>query len=436
MKNINPLNTLLSFRNMHWFLPMLLVVFYVPQSIVGVLYFDHFNGNTGWVFIEMLLLSLSVYVATVLLLRRMEFRAQLDKRSVVVNSQLLIWVIVVPYLLMYLYVVVTAKSVPLWEALQGACSSDLALYREELFRTRIGLESLLNYANSIFTVLLMPYAMLVLYLSKHKYRHWVLVVFVFSLLISLEKSLILRAALPILILVVNGQSNKLGFSIGKILISIAAVILIVASITKGVASNTGCAPEVGVVLEATDDGVKAEAKVDAKVESNPYLRKYFPLGYNNPLAFLANRIVWIPYITAIDTLNYSRDRLNGELLLGRSSAVISYLTGQERYYLEREVFRYEWSQNSTGTGSANAVFISDAFVNFGWLGIVLGSMLLALITQMFIATNNIAAKSIYYTYALLLSTGSIFGVLFSGGLLLALFIAMFIKLEQGSEEFK
>lgn len=411
-------------------------MFYVPQSIVGVLYFHNFNGDTGWLFIQMLLLSLSVYMATVLLLRRIEFRAQLDKYSFVVNSQFLIWVIVVPYLLMYLYVVWTARSVPLWEALRGACSSDLALYREELFRTRIGLGSLLNYANSIFTVLLMPYAMLVLYLSRHQYRHWILGVFVFSLLISLEKSLILRAALPILILVVNGYSNKLGFSIGKILTSIVVTILVVASITKGVVSNAGCAPEVGVVLEATDDGVKAESKVEVKVEANPYMQKYFPLGYSNPLTFLANRVVWIPYITAIDTLNYSRDLLNGELLMGRSSAIISYLTGQQRFYLEREVFRYEWSQNSTGTGSANAVYISDAFVNFGWLGIVLGSMLLAFITQMFIATNNMAAKSIYYTYALLLSTGSIFGVLFSGGLLLAVLIAMFVKLEHGSEGFK
>lgn len=437
---MNLLSSLLTFKKMHWFLPVLLVALYIPQSVVGILYFEHFNGDTGWLFIEMLLLSLGVYFGTVRLLLRVELRAQLNKLSTAVSSQMLIWVIVIPYSLMYMYVVLTAKSVPLWEAMHGACQSDLAIYREELFRTRIGLESLLNYANSIFTVLLMPYAMLVLYLSQNKYRHWILGIFVFSLLISLEKSLILRATLPMLILVVNGHAQKLGFSAWKILAAIIVTILMVASIAKGAMSHPSYMPETAIFVETTDDGVATETKVGAKVgvvvKTNPYAQKFFPLGDNNPIASLLNRIVWIPYITAIDTLNYARDRLNNELLWGKSSAVISLITGQKRVYLEREVFSYEWGQNTTGTGSANAIYISDAYVNFGWIGLILASMLLALITHVFLVSENIAVKSIYYTYALLLSTGSIFGVMFSGGLILALLIAMFISLEPSADGFK
>lgn len=428
----NPLYALLSFKKMHWFLPVLIFVLYVPQSLIGVMFFHPFIGDTGWLFVVMLLLSLSVYVGTYTFIGRREVGVRLDRYAIEVNSGAVIRFIVIPYVLMYSYVLFTTEAVPLWEAIHGACASDLAIYREGLFRTRVGVEAIFNYVNSIFTVLLMPYAMLVLYLSRHKFRHWILGIFVFSLLISLEKSLILRAALPLLILVANGYSNRLGYSVGKIAVVIVVVIVVVAAISKGQLADRNCSPELGSVVDVVET-VDETIGGGKFAEKSPHLKKYFPLGYDDPITFLVNRVVWIPYITAIDTLNYSRDRLSGRLLLGSSSGVVSFFTARERVHLEREVFSYEWGQNSTGTGSANAVYISDAFVNFGWAGIIIGSMLLALITHIFQATTNIVAKSIYYTYAILLSMGSIFGVLFSGGLVLALLIAMFVKHESSLE---
>lgn len=427
----NPLYKLLSFQNMHWFLPVLLVLLYLPQSFIGAIYFHSYIGDTGWQFIAMLVLSLSVYAVANIFFGRYRIRASLDRFVVKVNSRAVICLIVFPYVLMYLYVLLTAEAVPLWEAMHGACAGDLAIYREGLFRTRSGVEAILNYANSIFTVLLMPYAMLVLYLSRHRFRHLVLGIFVFSLLLSLEKSLILRAALPLLILVANGYSTQFGYTVGKLLMAMIIIIVLVAAISKGQLAHHNCAPELGSVVVIKNTSETSDAD-----EGSPHLQKYFPLGHSDPITFLANRVVWIPYITAIDTLNYAKEKLSGRLLLGSSSAVISFMTARERVHLEREVFNFEWGQNLTGTGSANAVYISDAFVNFGWAGIVLGSALLAFITNIFQATSNIVVKSIFYTYAILLSMGSIFGVMFSGGMVMALLIAMFVKQEFDSENNK
>lgn len=110
-----------------------------------------------------------------------------------------------------------------------------------------------------------------------------------------------------------------------------------------------------------------------KKTGKKFLDKY---AIDNRLVFVLNRIIWIPYVTAYDWLGFHRNVLNGELTMGRSIGFVHLLFGDPKVSLEKMVYVYQYGPSPGREGASNTVFLVDAKLAFGWVGVVFYSLLL------------------------------------------------------------
>jgi hypothetical protein len=164
-----------------------------------------------------------------------------------------------------------------------------------------------------------------------------------------------------------------------------------------------------------------------------YRNKYNALGFGR-VAFVVNRVLWIPYITAYDWLGYFDLRLKGRLLHGATSSLLAKISGTEQFPMEKEVFKYQFGTGGPQTAAANATFVVDAFVNFGWFGVASYAFLLAALVYLISIVGNPAMQACSYYFLIQISMGGLPGVLFSNGLLLLTLISLFIKPKQEFEK--
>ena len=95
--------------------------------------------------------------------------------------------------------------------------------------------------------------------------------------------------------------------------------------------------------------------------------------------------------------------------------------------MEHEVFSYQWGGQNIPTATANANFLVDAFVNFGWTGVLVFAAGFGAITALIASLNNPAAKACYYFFAYQVAGGGLMAVLFSGGLAIFVLLAIFVR---------
>lgn len=387
-------------------MPVLLLIIYGPGVIIAFFRL----GPTSEVleFLGIFLVSIITYfyvykILKIVIKKKLIVDAGL---SVVRMSNLVFFI----YFIYIVYVVVTAPGIPLLLSLKGASSADLSYFRELFFKARTGFDSILVYLNAIFTVAILPFLIASLYIIKYKHRHLYLIFFVFTLLLSMEKSLIARALLPLLVLVINGYVTDKYVTLKRILIISGFGLFVITFLSLGNLAN---------------DETKLLSEI---VELDPNAAKYFVVNNPDSIAqFILNRIFWIPYITAIDWLSFYNEVLHREYVMGASSSMIAGIFGMERVNLERLVFEFEWGQNESGTGSANTVYFIDVFLNFGWLGVIISNAILAFIIRFFEFCDNNAAKASFFVYAYFIATSTLIGVMFSSGLLLFMVLILFVK---------
>jgi len=400
------LKLIFDIKNIYKVMPVLLLIIYGPGVIIAFFRL----GPTPEVleFLSLFVISLVTYFCVykllkVIIRKKLVVNAGL---SVVNMSNLLFFF----YFIFIAYVVLTAPAIPLYLSLKGASSNDLSHYRELFLKARTGFDASLVYFNAIFTVAVLPFSIASLYIVKYKYRHFYLVFFIFTLLLSMEKSLIARALLPLLVLVVNGYVKDNYLTLKRILVGLGLGLFLITFLSLGNLAND----ETKLISEFVD--------VD------PIAAKYFVVNNpDNAFMFIINRTFWIPFITSIDWLTYYNTVLHRELVMGASSSMISGVFGMDRVNLERLVFEFEWGQNESGTGSANTVYFIDIFLNFGYLGVVVSNAILAFIIRFFEFSDNNAAKASFFVYAYFIATSTLIGVLFSSGLLLLMFLVLFVK---------
>lgn len=440
--------SLLRFEAMWLFLPALLFIFYVPQVFVGIL---KFNNVPAYSLAGVVALGLLAYVFVYLVFAR-SFTGRVGSRNLLrkfeINSGSAIFAISLGYFSLMVYALVTSEKIALWEAIKGSSVDDLAFAREALFKSRLGWERGLIYANAIFSSALLPFALAVCYIEKKAYRHILLIAFAVSLAPTLEKALILKALFPLIFLGLNGY-----FPCRRVLqIAMVAVAIIAATIIFSKMGQASYIAQNDVTIrllqeqknsilaskESVQNPLTVGAAVDGVVESgiqkklnyylwvDKYLHKYNVFG-DGQLQYVINRIFWIPYVTAYDWLGYFYEKLGGNYLYGRTSAVLSRIGGNDPFPMENEVFKYQFGESGPKTAAANATFLVDAFVNFGWVGVVVYASLFALVTWMIMVQANPAMQACYYYFTLQVSMGGLSGVLFSNGLLLLVCLAFFVR---------
>lgn len=291
----------------------------------------------------------------------------------------------------------TAEKIPLIASLQGADPDTIAVLRERFLKSREGWQASFVYVNAVLAGALIPYSIALMFLQRTSGRWHAFAFFLIFTISFVEKAFFFKAALPLIYLVVQ---RKIRFPLSpKALIGSALAMLGLVTVLSG----AGTAPE--------DGG-------DAFFTSS-----YVPQG---PLGHLVWRSVAIPLVTAADAVRVLNEDFGGRILWGSTSSLIAAVTGQERIEFERLVFAAQWGQNETGTGSSNSVFLTEAYVNFGWLGALGFGIVAGLLLQLFRRSQDAAFQALWMLFAMGAYTSGLIGLLLSNGFILLFFIGLFI----------
>lgn len=396
--------SLLKFKNVYLLPALGLVAFYIVPSTLGVLFGTR---DLAFQLLVLSLLSVTVYYMAYLFFRGHWFtdfyRGVLKIR---VGWSLFAFLILVSYFSVIVYAAMTAPGIALFEALRGGSASEVSGLREEFLRSREGWEKGLLYVYAIGVSAFVPLVISQLFITRSKWRFVVLGAFLFSLALTLEKSRALVAMLPLVVIFVNSGKSKKAY---LVMVWLVLLIVLVSALARGGLTSGEGQPEANPLSGVPD-------------EYNLFV------GESSQVYYIINRVWYIPYVTAIDWLRYREIILNGESTHGRSISAIAWITGEERVNLEQEVFAFQWGQNDTGTGSANTVFYVDAYLNFGYLGVIIYSIILAFCVRVCICSANKAliaclAISVYY-----ICFNSLSSMLFSGGLGFIFILALFFRI--------
>ncbi|MFC6298387.1 hypothetical protein GNF76_17060 [Pseudomonas sp. CCM 7893] len=388
-----------------YLLPVLaMAIFYILPSLLGVFFGER---DQAPVLLFLSVLSILSYLLFYILFSGYWFSRLLNTiPKLPMSWRVFNLTILGIYFAVILYASLTAPGIALFAAFKGVGLAELSGLREEFLRTREGSERILTYIYAIGVTSLVPLVITQMFVDKARRRFWVLFAFIFTLLLTLEKGRALVAMIPLIILFVNvGKKNKAYLSVFYLVIVIATVSVL----ARGALTSADAAP--------------AE---ESPMASVPVEYNLFP-EETSQFYYLINRVMYIPYLTAIDWLRYKDEVLSGESVSGRSIGLIAFLMGEPKINLEQEVFAFEWGQNETGTGSANTVFYVDAFLNFGYFGVILYSAILALFVRICIRSGNTALCACLGISICTLTLNALPAVLFSGGLAFLVFIALFFK---------
>jgi len=387
-------------------LPILLVfVLYSLPALGGVV----FNGSAEACRLLFLSLgsSLVFFVGYKLLCTAAFSRFFSGFFKVKLKWQAVTMFIFVVYFSVIIYACLTAPGIALVAALKGVPMGELSGLREEFLRTREGWEKGLNYIYSICITSLVPYAIAKMFVVKARFRFATLFAFLLSLALTLEKGRAVVAMLPLIVLYANLGDHKKAYRAIFTLVIIVGLISIIAR--GGLASN---------------DSTTESAAMEGVPEQYNLFKGESGQGY-----YILNRIGYIPYITAIDWLNYREQVLRGDDVNGRSIGVVAFLFEQEKINLEREVFAFQWGQNDTGTGSSNTVFFVDAYLNFGIIGVIIYSLIVSFIARVIVVSGDGALVSCLSIPLLYICFTPLPAVLFSGGLAFLFLLALVFRVE-------
>ena len=144
--------SILSFEKLWHFMPLVLFLLYIPQAVVGIFIF---RDAPAFELAGVMLLGLFTYLLIYFWLsksKNLEYPS-LAKLAFgeIFPAHYAIMTISVCYFMVILYAVLTSEKIALWEALSGASADDIAHAREALFKSRVGWEKILPYANAIFS---------------------------------------------------------------------------------------------------------------------------------------------------------------------------------------------------------------------------------------------------------------------------------------------
>jgi hypothetical protein len=362
------------------------------------------------------------------------------------------------------YTAYTAPSVPLFDAIKGFDIDTIASARETFLRTRVGLEVSLNYMYSMSRSFLMPFAVCILYHSNSKLRHFVLIGFLFSLMLTLEKSLSVLALLPIFYLFAAKRNYKMAGMI--VLLTFASVSLTSFLARGGVTYNPATIVVPASTLVAAEPQIQApveihvQPKVEApsitpaapatKVEPSvvvaapvapletqvviaaPQSMATIPEQYNmfsgsSQIEYVLNRIFYIPYVTARDWIRYKHEILNDGYTYGKSISLVAMILGEKKINLDKDVFSFQWGQNLTATGSSNTAYFIDAYLNFGIAGSILYTFVIVCILRLTIMSNIATLQACVFVPTIFLLFNSLTAMIFSGGLFLLIIMALFFS---------
>lgn len=298
----------------------------------------------------------------------------------------------------------TASSIPIISVFFGATADELSQQRGDFLKGRQGAESALLYLSTLFVSALLPYSLVHLFIEKARLRFQLMLLFFGFSISFLQKALFVNVFFPLAYLFIR----RLKAGSMRIVLSVVGSLLLLYLIT---------------VLAS---GGQSEFETTGASGSGDFFASaYVP---TSAIDLLVWRSVGVPIFTAADTLLVFEQQFGGQPLLGATSTFFATLFSLERIPLERLVFEHQWGWNDIA--NANAVFMIDAYVNFGWPGVVAFAFFVGQSLRWFHKSRDEAFKSLWLIYCFALFSGPLIGMLLSNGYVLMFTYALFVRLRK------
>jgi hypothetical protein len=304
------------------------------------------------------------------------------------------------FLLFVIVACVTADRIPAVAALQGVDPDTLSVLRERFLKAREGWQASFVYVNALLAGALVPYSLVAMLLRRHRYRWVFFGLFLVYCVSFVEKAFFLRAAIPLLYVVVQRR---------------------ISSAIRPAAIVAGAVGLLALVTVLSGASQRADDAGDGDFFSTAF-------SAGGTLPFLAWRAVAVPVVTAADTLRVFEETYEGRPLRGASSSLLAGLLGLERVAVERDVFTAQWGQTETETGSSNSVYLTEAFLNFGYPGVVVFSVLIGIILRLFAKSDDEALRSLWMLFCFGAFVAPLTATLFSNGFAAVIALSLLVRL--------
>jgi len=422
-----------------WHIPVLIVLLiYLPAAILGWnIYRDKFSVEVLALLLIFTVLYYALFPKFSALLRKSGAKDYFSSLGESLNWCFLAWVAVVLYGITILIASLTTEHTPLGAALLGGDKLEIARARAEFLADRQGLETLLRYSALILGKSVMPFIVLYLFYRESSWRYFGLFALLCALLVALEKSAAIYAFLPILLFFVIRKKWSMLVPHTLALIFCIAFWTFLASGALAKDQQSIYKPSVSASEQVVEKSGWPAFSAGGTSEDweRMNLIVIFIKGSDNPLlklinktpslSFMINRVVWIPYITAYDWLRFHDQVLKGRLTYGQQISGLGWALGKPKLQLEQMVYDFQLGAPEAGSGAANTIFLADAKLAFGWVGVVAYCVLFAFLSAVIFSSTNevikISSVTCFYTVALSPLTATFL----SGGLLFILFMALF-----------
>lgn len=400
-----------------WAMPLFIFVFIVPQSaLIAAIYDD----TLSLLLLVIATLAITVYILAGGLAYRLFVQRAIflqGARSWIFHGLLAL------YIGSYITLYVKHGGIPILELiLRGG---DAGLMRAEFTKNQEGFWRVFVYIISILNKGFIPIAVVLLHGIKTRSKFYLyLLLLTFIAISTLEKTLLMWAYIPILFYLWISKRSREFF----ILFLIALACFSIVSLS---ALRSELRPN-EVSIDQTQSYQKnanfdyhvpvSSHTVSLSGEVEAYQFLLYDVESGNPLSYLLNRLIWIPYVTVYDTLLYWQETYHG-LILFSVNRHLSSLFGLEFADLERNVFRFQFGSGEETTGNANAFYIAEAYVGFGFVGVILFSSLVGWMFGGICKMNMMSFICALPVVALGLISSSLISTLFSGGLAFFLLFA-------------
>ncbi|WP_153786932.1 hypothetical protein [Pseudomonas sp. EMN2] len=340
------------------------------------------------------------------------------------------------YLMALAYVSWRAPSVPLLVALNGGSLMDIAHSRSQFLAGLTGFESLLRYAVFILGRSIIPLILVAAFMAGARARFALLGVVLVLSLLSMEKAAPIFVLLPLVLHYAFAKNWRASVCV---LLLLVGSILLMSFLAMG--GNSSPAADTGAAVassEAADMRLPAGTLItepiappersllpyylSVKYDTEEY--RFDPATVTGKATLLLNRIVWVPYVTAYNWLEFQRIVLQGHNTYGRSISLVHLLYGEPKMNLEKMVYVFEYGASPGGEGGSNTVFFVDAKLAFGWFGAIAYSLLFTFCAACILASGRRELIVASIVCLLVASVSSLTATLLSGGLFIYVVLSL------------
>lgn len=371
-----------------------ILIFLVPYGVIPSYFI--FNGENPIAnkLLELFIVSTIVYTLSL----SFDFLPPLQIRKISLDFDKIFLLFFSFFLLTSFVIVFTAPSIPLIDSLSGADASDLVEGREAFLKSRKGVFSLLGYLIGFINAYFLPYLIILGLLRKNKYVYIVIALFSFYTILSLEKAYFLKLGIPLFFLYFYNAKNKIFFAIKGV-----SVLAIIFALMFSLSGFTG-------------------SEITSKEAFFSIL--YIPQGGFE--AFLWRATI-VPLVSALDGLRVFTYTFESVFFYGDTSSFIAYLKGSTHIPFERYLYQFQFGGSETG--NANQVYIVEAFINFGFPGVILFTVFASKYIKFSLDSNDIALKAILPLFIFHIFNAGLIGILLSNGLLFFILFMVLVKLK-------